>query len=110
MPSKNDINPATGQPYAVNPATGVWDDNYFATQVEPMLKKQFGNPVLDYLNSVASETAKRMEEYNKKVSDFDAANPYAPDEWLADEKAQAEQRLDPYYTQTLNDYLQGVAT
>src|ERR1051326_2412506 len=38
MPSKSDINPATGKAYAVNPSTGVWDDNYFANVVEPQLR------------------------------------------------------------------------
>ncbi|MDE3194432.1 MAG: hypothetical protein KGN00_12175, partial [Chloroflexota bacterium] len=41
MPSKTDINPATGKQYAVNPATGVWDDNYWANIVEPQLKSQY---------------------------------------------------------------------
>jgi hypothetical protein len=34
---KGDINPKTGQAYAVNPATGVWDDTYWAEVVEPGL-------------------------------------------------------------------------
>lgn len=38
MPNKGDINPQTGLPYAVNPQTGQWDDNYWATVVEPALK------------------------------------------------------------------------
>ncbi len=41
MPSKSDINPSTGKPYAVNPASGVWDDNYWANVVEPQLKAKF---------------------------------------------------------------------
>lgn len=41
MPSKTDINPSTGKAYAVNPKTGNWDDNYWATVVEPSLKSQF---------------------------------------------------------------------
>jgi hypothetical protein len=42
MASKSDINPATGKAYAVNPATGVWDDNYWAQVVEPQLGKSGG--------------------------------------------------------------------
>jgi hypothetical protein len=38
MADKGDINPATGKAYAINPATGVWDDNYWANVVEPGLK------------------------------------------------------------------------
>lgn len=37
MVQKTDINPQTGKAYAVNPSTGVWDDNYWATQVEPKI-------------------------------------------------------------------------
>jgi len=42
MPNKGDINPETGKAYAVNPSTGVWDDNYWATVVEPQLKSGGG--------------------------------------------------------------------
>ena len=42
MPGKGDINPATGKQYAVNPATGNWDDNYWALTVEPQLKQKYG--------------------------------------------------------------------
>lgn len=38
LPGKQDINPATGQRYDVNPQTGVPDDNYWATVAEPQLK------------------------------------------------------------------------
>lgn len=30
MPAPTDINPTTGKAYAINPATGNWDDNFFA--------------------------------------------------------------------------------
>lgn len=40
--SKTDINPATGKMYAINPATGVWDDNYWSNVVEPQLRGQAG--------------------------------------------------------------------
>lgn len=45
MPSKTDINPSTGKAYAINPSTGVWDDNYWANTVEPQLKAQYGGGV-----------------------------------------------------------------
>lgn len=35
--SKSDINPKTGKAYAVNPSSGVWDDNYWAQQVDPVV-------------------------------------------------------------------------
>jgi hypothetical protein len=37
IPSKTDINPETGKAFAVNPSSGVWDDNYWANTVEPRL-------------------------------------------------------------------------
>ena len=37
MPSKFDINPATGKEYGINPATGVQDDTYWSEVVEPNL-------------------------------------------------------------------------
>jgi hypothetical protein len=40
MVQKTDINPQTGKQYAVNPATGNWDDNYWANTVEPKLIQQ----------------------------------------------------------------------
>ncbi len=43
MPSKFDINPATGKQYGINPATGVQDDNYWANVVEPQLKSSVGS-------------------------------------------------------------------
>lgn len=36
-PGKGDINPETGKAYAINPETGVWDDNYWTNKVEPQL-------------------------------------------------------------------------
>ena len=43
MPDKSSINPATGKAYAINPSSGVWDDNYWANTVEPQLKAQYGS-------------------------------------------------------------------
>ena len=71
MPQKGDINPATGKPYAVNPATGVWDDNYWATVVEPQLKGVYGDPVADLLKSVTDDYTKKLEDYTKKSKDFE---------------------------------------
>ena len=35
----SDINPQTGLPYAINPATGLWDDGYF-NQIRKMMSEQ----------------------------------------------------------------------
>lgn len=44
MPSKTDINPATGKAYAINPSSGVWDDNYWANVVEPQFRSANPSP------------------------------------------------------------------
>jgi len=72
MPSKSDINPSTGKAYAINPASGVWDDNYWANTVEPQLKARYGvssSPYSSVSPSVASipdpiETAQRFRQFN----------------------------------------------
>lgn len=112
MPSKSDINPNTGLPYAINPQTGIWDDNYFANVVEPQLKglASTGNPVLDVINRSINEHERRFNEYQQKYNEFETNNPFIFDKVLAEEKTKVGQRLDPYYTQTLNDYVQGVTT
>jgi len=45
-PNKGDINPITDKAYAVNPATGVWDDGYWATVIEPLIKLQFPDSIV----------------------------------------------------------------
>lgn len=97
MPSKADINPATGKAYAINPQTGVWDDNYWANTVEPSLKAQystdkssgisFNQPTIDlpklyesmYASSGISEIEKGLsaknEAYNAQVAKI-KDNPY----------------------------------
>ena len=51
---------------------------------------------------------KKADEYASKSKEFDEKNPWSFDKVLAEEQAKAGQRLDPYYNQTLSDYLQGV--
>ena len=48
MPTKESINPQTGLPYAVNPQTGVFDDNYWANVVEPQLRSGGGQSLGQY--------------------------------------------------------------
>lgn len=79
MPSKSDINPSTGKAYAVNPSTGVWDDNYFATQVEPKFKGSSssvsGGGGIDP-NATIEAAIKRMQEANAPaVSSLQASIP-----------------------------------
>lgn len=116
MPNKGDINPITNKPYAVNPNTGVWDDTYWAEVVEPALKQQYGiqdasnNPAMALIQTTIDEYTKKAEAYTAKYNEFEKNNPFVMDKVLGEERAKVAQRLDPYYTQTLGDYLTGVDT
>jgi hypothetical protein len=109
MPGKGDINPATGKAYAINPSTGAWDDNYWANTVEPALKAQYGGSQADGTISTAiNQYGLSLDEYQKRYKEFDTKNPFNFDDMLTKETAKVGERLDPYYKQTLNDYLTGV--
>lgn len=58
MVSKFDINPQTGKQYGINPQSGVQDDNFWATQVEPKLIQQ--DPV-----ALAQRQIKLQQEANQ---------------------------------------------
>lgn len=63
----------------------------------------------DRMISTATDIySKAFDEYTRKYKEFDAKNPFDWNKILENERAKATQRLDPYYTQTLNDYLRGV--
>lgn len=64
----------------------------------------------DLIGSVTEQYAKIAEEYTKRYKEFSEKNPFNFDEILAKETATVKQRLDPYYKQTLSDYLTGVST
>lgn len=106
MPSKTDVNPATGQMWAVNPATGNFDDNYWANVVEPQLKGMF--PQQQTFDSILDAMNKKNEQFIGKIKEFDEKNPWVYDEILAEEMAKTGQRLDPYYKQTLDDFLTSI--
>lgn len=53
---------------------------------------------------------KLADEYQAKVKQFDANNPFNFDKLLEEETAKVSQRLDPYYVQTISDFLQGINT
>lgn len=113
MVSKFDINPKTGKQYGINPATGVQDDNYWAQVVEPRLKQAGGpnyeDPVQKLIQTTIDEYGKKADEYTKKYNEFEKNNPFVFDQVLGEEKAKVAQRLDPYYEQTLGDFLTGVS-
>lgn len=113
MPSKTDINPQTGKPYAVNPATGVWDDNYFATVVEPQFRgssNSAGTTADQLIKTSIDKYTQLADQYTSKLSEYDQKNPFVFDKILEDQTAQVTNRLDPYYTQTLADFNNGIET
>lgn len=65
MPSKGDINPATGKAYAVNPSTGNWDDNYWANVVEPQFRSSSSSSSGGNVASNAADLLKLYQEANK---------------------------------------------
>ncbi len=53
---------------------------------------------------------KQLADYNAKYAAYNEANPFVLDDVLASETAKAKQSLDPYYQQTLSDFLTGINT
>src|SRR3990167_8424594 len=47
-------------------------------------------------------------ETNKKITEYTSKNPFKLDEILAEKRKQAGEQLDPYYNETLGDYLTGI--
>jgi len=84
-PQKGDINPATGKQYAVNPATGNWDDTYWAEVVEPRLKAQSGGggggisynapPAIDYEAITKRAIELQQQAAQPAISSFQAQIP-----------------------------------
>lgn len=60
------------------------------------------------IQTTVDQYNKRLEDYNKKYKEFDEKNPFEFDKVLEEEKTKVKQRLDPYYEQTLSDFLRGV--
>ena len=100
---KTDINPATGKQYAVNPATGHWDDSYWAEVVEPKLKSQYGGGSSGGGGTSEEYIKQLIETLTKEVVpkaiefDSEAARKAAEEEW------------GPYYEEILEDYLAQVS-
>ena len=69
-----------------------------------------GTSAQDLINTVAEKYQKMLDDYNAKYSEFEKKNPFVFDDVLAEESATTTQRLDPYYQQTLTDYLTGINT
>lgn len=61
-----DINPSTGKAYAINPSSGVWDDNYFATH--------FGNSGNNNNNAPSAPSTQDVIAQAQALRDFNVKN------------------------------------
>lgn len=52
---------------------------------------------------------KLQEETNRLFKEYNTKNPFMYDQVLADKAAQAKEQVDPYYNETLTNYLTGVS-
>ena len=84
----------------INPATGVWDDNYFSNIGSKQGGSSGGNSVDDLLRSYSDAITSSI----KTLKPYSEVNPFSFDEALAEQSATAE--YDPYYKQLLSDYTQ----
>lgn len=87
----------------INPATGVWDDNYFSNT-----GKYGGGGGGSSADMIAQAMNDQINTFKKREKDFADKNPWNMDQVLKEEAAKVKERLDPYYNQTLGNYLQGV--
>lgn len=85
----------------INPATGVWDDNYFAQQ-----QQGGGNPADSILQALVNPLQAEIESWWKRLDEYDKNNPFAFDEALA--RASSEERLNPYFNATMNEFMTGI--
>lgn len=60
------------------------------------------------LQKILDEFKKRQEERNRLTREFEEKNPFVFDEVLAQKAIEAAEQLDPFYRQTLNDFLEGI--
>jgi hypothetical protein len=100
--------------YHINPATGVWDDNYWSSTGRYLAGEgggggggaSAGPSPEEIVNQIMQTQNAKIEEESKWLSQYTADNPFAFDEALAKESASAE--YTPYYSELMEDYLKGV--
>jgi hypothetical protein len=78
------------------------------TYTPPTPTTQPVNPAQKVMDTITSSYQKLIDNYALKGKEFDTKNPFVFDEVLASKRNEVATRLDPYYTQTLNDYVRGV--
>lgn len=102
-PAKSNLDPH------INPATGVWDDNYYAQQ---QAANGGGSAPVDQALQLAKDTITAANQANSQyqagVSAYDKANPFSQSDIMAKEAKNAASLVNPYYDQLLTNYIQGV--
>lgn len=86
---------------------GIWTNGDEPSQASSEVQ---ADPVQSLIQTSIDEYTKKYNEYTSKYNEFEKNNPFVFDTVLSEEKAKVKQRLDPYYEQTLTDYLTGVNT
>ena len=67
---------------------------------------QSSNAIDSLMSAIVDPVSKAMQEWYDRLNEFDKNNPFAFDE--AQAKASAEERLNPYYNATLNEFMTGI--
>ena len=63
----------------------------------------------DKVTSSLEDTYRKLNaEYASKFTQYNSANPFRLDEILKAKRLEAKEQIDPYYNETLSDYLTGV--
>lgn len=82
------------------------------TRYQELLRQQGGNSGSsggDATEQYIQNAIFKLDDvYFSKIKEFDKNNPFVYDDVLKQEITKAGTRLDPYYKQTLNDYLKGI--
>lgn len=67
-----------------------------------------GNPQLDVNKAIQDSFQRLQTEMVSKYNSYKSSNPFNLDEILAQKTQEAHEQIDPYYNETLNNYLTGV--
>ena len=67
-----------------------------------------GDPEMSADQTILKAFQDLQTETNKKITEYTSKNPFKLDEILAEKRKQAGEQLDPYYNETLGDYLTGI--
>lgn len=67
-----------------------------------------GNPLQDVNDLIQNSFKTLTDQASQKFGEYQSSHPFSLDQVLADSLKQAKEQVDPYYNETLNNYLTGV--